>query len=205
MGDYNPIVVFLVVLLAPGIPAYILYSRLPPEKTIVNGPFKGFQVQLTGAFAAYFVLVLLAMSFMVTFLSKRRVWYANEQFVTWIVKGELKFDDSSGAKIGDANITFSPRLVEVRGDGSFFTVVPLPTGMQRNATTMQIDHPLYDPKVVHLSPAASPKGYGTPQALEFDTTDHVINIPDPILLKPKAKGYVEETAYQPQLVPSPGQ
>jgi len=44
-------------LLVPLVPAYILYRNLPSE-TKVSGPFKGLNLQLTGAFAGYFVLVL---------------------------------------------------------------------------------------------------------------------------------------------------
>lgn len=44
-------------LLVPLAPAYILYRKLPSD-TVVKGPFKGLTVQLTGAFAGYFVLVL---------------------------------------------------------------------------------------------------------------------------------------------------
>ncbi len=201
MGDSNLTVVMLIVLLVPGIPAYILYSRLPSEKTIVTGPFQGFKVQLTGAFAAYFVLVMLAMGFMLTYLKGRRSWLPDEDYVTWMVRGNLQFEgDNPQGKLGDAIFTFSPRQMEVRSDGSFYTVVALPTGIPGSATTMQIEHPLYNTAVVHLTKNASPRGYGAPQTLEFDTGGHIINITDPIVLKTRATPYNPQTAYQPQLV-----
>jgi hypothetical protein len=197
MGDYDPIVMILVILLAPGIPAYILYSRLPPERTIVKGPFKGFQLDLTGAFAAYFLLVIVSISFIVTFMSKRRQWYEERaQFETWVVNGKLEGEDSA-APLTDASITFSPRLVEIRSDGSFFTVVSLQTGGPGKSTTMQIEHPLYNTAVVHLSKRASPRGYGSPYKLDIDTVEHEINIMTPIVLKEPPKRYVDTLAYQP--------
>jgi hypothetical protein len=49
-----------VVLLIPLIPAVLIYWTLPPKQTRVTGPFKGLAINLTGAFAGYFLLVLLA-------------------------------------------------------------------------------------------------------------------------------------------------
>ncbi len=43
-------------LLVPLVPAYILYKNLP-SKTSVKGPFKGLNIQLTGSFGGYFLLV----------------------------------------------------------------------------------------------------------------------------------------------------
>jgi hypothetical protein len=46
------------VILLPLIPAFLLYKMLPSE-TWVDGPLKGLKIHLTGAFAAYFVLLLI--------------------------------------------------------------------------------------------------------------------------------------------------
>jgi len=43
-------------LLVPLVPAYILYKNLP-SKTSVKGPFRGLNIQLTGSFGGYFLLV----------------------------------------------------------------------------------------------------------------------------------------------------
>lgn len=48
--------------LIPLIPAYILYKTLPAQ-TSVSGPFKGLTINLSGAFAGYFLLVLIAFAF----------------------------------------------------------------------------------------------------------------------------------------------
>jgi hypothetical protein len=203
MSDYEPIIIMLIILLVPGIPAYILYSRLPHEKTIVTGPFRGLQLHLTGAFAAYFVLVVLAMGFFLTFMSQRSGWSRQADFETWVITGELKSDDPD-ARLTDASITFSPRLLEVRDDGSFFTVLPLQTGGPgKKATTMQIEHPLFSTAVVHLSKGTTGGGYASPYKMEVDTAAKIINITPAIALKAAPNKYVETQAYQPQLVPDP--
>ncbi len=48
--------------LIPLIPAYILYKTLPAQ-TSVSGPFKGLNLNLSGAFAGYFLLVLISFGF----------------------------------------------------------------------------------------------------------------------------------------------
>ena len=53
------IVYLCAILLIPIVPAYILYKLLPNE-TKVSGPFKGLNIQLTGSFGGFFLLVLLS-------------------------------------------------------------------------------------------------------------------------------------------------
>lgn len=47
------------VLLLPLLPAYIIYKFLPASETNVEGPYKKLNLKLKGAFAGYFLLVLL--------------------------------------------------------------------------------------------------------------------------------------------------
>lgn len=49
------------ILLIPLVPAMLLYKFLP-SKTAVDGPFKGLNIKLSGAFSGYFLLVLIAIS-----------------------------------------------------------------------------------------------------------------------------------------------
>ena len=53
------IIALAAVILIPLLPAYLLYKTLPAT-AVVQGPFKGLNVNLQGAFGGYFVLVLLA-------------------------------------------------------------------------------------------------------------------------------------------------
>ncbi len=56
----NDIIIHLIIIVClPIIPAFIFYKFLPGEgKTFAKGPFKGLNIQLTGAFAGYFVVLL---------------------------------------------------------------------------------------------------------------------------------------------------
>ena len=62
MENFNLLFYLAIVLLIPLLPAFILYKFLP-SKTMVNGPFKGLNLNLTGAFGGYFLLVLISIAF----------------------------------------------------------------------------------------------------------------------------------------------
>jgi len=53
------ITILTTLLLLPLIPAFIIYKFLP-SKTAVKGPFKGLNINLTGAFGGYFLLVIIS-------------------------------------------------------------------------------------------------------------------------------------------------
>jgi hypothetical protein len=59
MDNYALLLHLATVLLVPLFPAFILYKFLP-SKTMINGPFKGLNLNLTGAFGGYFLLVLVS-------------------------------------------------------------------------------------------------------------------------------------------------
>lgn len=50
------------ILLVPIIPAYILYKFLPASETDVSGPYQGLSLKLKGAFAGYFLLVIVGLA-----------------------------------------------------------------------------------------------------------------------------------------------
>lgn len=59
MPNYELLLHLSTVLIVPLLPAFILYKFLP-SKTMVTGPFKGLNLNLTGAFGGYFLLVLIS-------------------------------------------------------------------------------------------------------------------------------------------------
>lgn len=84
----NDLVLITFTILLPLTPAYILYKALP-AKTKVFGPFKGLNIQLSGAFAGYFLLVLVIMGFVST-----RANPPDPTHEVWKVTGKLNLDSS---------------------------------------------------------------------------------------------------------------
>jgi hypothetical protein len=58
-------VILTTLLLLPLVPAFIIYKFLP-SKTVVKGPFKGLNINLTGAFGGYFLLVIISIGLIYT-------------------------------------------------------------------------------------------------------------------------------------------
>jgi hypothetical protein len=60
------------ILLLPIIPAYILYKFLPASETDVSGPYQGLSLKLKGAFAGYFLLVLIAVALQYVIMNNKQ-------------------------------------------------------------------------------------------------------------------------------------
>lgn len=69
----NELIIYLAALfIIPLLPAFILYKFLP-SRTNVTGPFKGLDLKLTGAFAGYFILVLVGSTIFFTLYNKQNI------------------------------------------------------------------------------------------------------------------------------------
>ena len=80
------LVYMIVLVLLPIIPAYVLYRTLP-SRAIVKGPFKGLNIQLSGAFAGYFIVLLVVFSFFHT-----RPKPLTTQYEIWTITGNIGYE-----------------------------------------------------------------------------------------------------------------
>lgn len=81
------------ILLIPVIPAYILYKFLPASRADVSGPYKGLSLKLKGAFAGYFLLVLVGIALQYVIMNNRQ-----ERKIE-ALSSELENKDSSIAQL----------------------------------------------------------------------------------------------------------
>jgi len=137
-------VFFLVVVLLPLIPAYLLY-RVLPSQAEVEGPWQGLKIKLTGAFASYFLLVV---TLLVTVGSP-------PTYDVWTIQGQMRFSDQPAATFDEGMVRFTvkPPGLTVQPNGRFrFTVfrVPDPSGEPRLPLVI-IEHPGYLPYGIDLS------------------------------------------------------
>ena len=58
----NFFLVLAAILIIPVIPAFIIYKFLPASDTDVSGPYQGLSLKLKGAFAGYFLLVIVGLA-----------------------------------------------------------------------------------------------------------------------------------------------
>ena len=100
--------IFLILL--PIVPAYLLFTTLP-GKAAVAGPLKGFRINLSGAFAAYFSLVVLLLS---TF----SLWNPAPPPLKWTVVGQV-VDAATSEPIPVIELRLTPPNQHTDGDGCF--------------------------------------------------------------------------------------
>ena len=99
-------------LFGPFIPAFILFKALP-SKAVAKGPFHGLRLDLSGAFAGYFVLVLLVYGYLFNVRPT-----APDPGEMWLVKGHLKLAPSDSSRLEQTAIqTFPPAAIA--NDGEF--------------------------------------------------------------------------------------
>lgn len=105
-----------ITLILPIFPAYVLYRALPAgRKTRVGGPWKGLNIQLTGAFAGYFLLFISMLGFI-----SLRPEPVDHRYDVWEVKGKLALEGkNSSLKDAHFSISSQPAAVNIYPDGSF--------------------------------------------------------------------------------------
>ncbi len=79
------IVVLLIVILVPIIPAYLLFKFLP-STAVADGPLQGLKINLTGGFGGYFLIFLTLIGI--------RSSFEGTTYEMWAVHGELIASDT---------------------------------------------------------------------------------------------------------------
>jgi hypothetical protein len=126
------------ILLLPLLPAYIIYKFLPESETNVEGPYKKLNLKLKGAFAGYFLLVLLSLGLQYVFLNNQQdkqikgllqsiqdssevmnayraqIEASKNPVVDWKIKGLVKPGDKEGTRF-----FFDDGTTSKNPDGSF--------------------------------------------------------------------------------------
>ncbi|MCH8032849.1 MAG: hypothetical protein IH950_03690 [Bacteroidetes bacterium] len=113
------------IFLLPVIPAYVLYKTFP-SNTIVKGPFKGLDINLSGAFAGYFLLVLIAVGMVIQAPSEEP-----DHYEIWKINGNVgsrsvrisPFTGDTTIKIDASGINLeirpAPSEFKIDSDGGF--------------------------------------------------------------------------------------
>ena len=169
------LVIVVVIVLVPLVPAWILYRYLP-SRTLVTGPFKGLQLKLTGAFAGYFVIALFCFGVIRSYVEPVRA----DLNTRYVLQGRAQL---AGA---DGDLLDSRRL----------SLVLLPRGFSREreaADTIRWDFSLRAPTdssgTVHWPYEAIQLEYPgyLPQRIDFpdfQQAEEVFTLPETVVLEP---------------------
>lgn len=146
-----------VILLLPIIPAYLLFKALKSTGSLA-GSWHGFDLQLGGAFAGYFALVLLV-------LYTHGIWGTPTMYV---VEGRVV--NEAGEPLDLSTVSLTPPLIKTLPDGEFtvyFAPIPGPAGNveypmisvnQKEYQTVNIPLDPYHPDLIPKSLTVTRKG-----------------------------------------------
>jgi len=187
-----------VVTLLPLIPAYVLFATLKSQAR-VSGPLSGFKVQLSGSFAAYFVVLLVLWQGLAAEIEK-------SHYHTWTVTVEVKFVSSGQPPdYGQIVSYMRPPELPVQKDGTFEFQVPvrvLPNGnLEWPQLSMEV--PGFEPGIIHLYEPSRKPAYGTRLLKEdYDKANRAIALKEPVVIRAKteSKPYDPTKAEKPVLL-----
>ncbi|HYK90527.1 MAG TPA: hypothetical protein VE398_17270 [Acidobacteriota bacterium] len=170
----------LLILLLPLIPAFVLF-RFLPSTADVTGPFKGLTLKLGGAFAGYFVTVLL--SWQVAKSMAEPTWSDN-----WNVVAQITFDGPQAAHppASQAVVLVKPPTADIDSNGQLQMMVPVPR-VHNGAVDLQrliVAFDGYETVNIPLDPDRKHLGLFGRQDFQvtFDDENHRILIGKPIVL-----------------------
>jgi len=171
----------LLILLLPLLPAFLLFRFLPSSSAVVDGPFKGFNIKLGGAFGGYIVAVFLSWYIASSLLAP--TWSDN-----WNVVARLQFVGATGAKPSptEAFVLVHPPTPDIDSNGTLQLMVPIPRVHNSGAELQRlivaydgyetVNVPL-DPDQRHVATYG-----GTDYQVKYDEKNHQITICQPIVL-----------------------
>jgi hypothetical protein len=174
-------VYMLLILLLPLIPAFVLFRFLPSTAN-VQGPFKGLTLKLGGAFAGYFVTVLLSWQVAKSMLEP--TWSDN-----WNVVAQITFEGAPGnhPPASQAIVLVKPPTADIDpGTGQLQMKLPVPR-VHTGAADLQrliVAFDGYETVNVPLDPDGQHLGLFGRQDFDvkFDNKNHWIVIGKPIVL-----------------------
>ena len=176
-------------ILLPVVPAFLLYRVLPSgeqpkgERDQVTGVFQGLQIKLGGAFAGYFLVLLIANSYVRTNLSNE-----SSEYDFWTVEGRVEIEPGLHR---DLQFAIKPPLPQPEPNGQFVVRdVPVPKNPTGVSPTLVIMLDNHDPATVTLS---ENRKLGDDYGIEFNSKEKKITIRNRIVLREQAEnsGYNE--------------
>jgi hypothetical protein len=161
--------------LLPLVPAYILFKVLKSTGK-VGGPLYGLKLQLGGAFAGYFALLLVLLAAFKAYIVPPPV------HVVWTVRGQIVDDKQQPVDVTSDSFTLLPASPPpISADKGQFSVNFIPDPQDGGGViypTVIISYQDYVPKPVHLDGSTAKQ-----ESLVWDNVHHVITVPPIALVK----------------------
>lgn len=160
------ITILLLITLVPIVPAFILFKFLPATAA-VTGPFKGLRIDLSGSFAAYFLVFFVLVGIRHNF---------DTDYEMWMVRGRIiQADVGASPYIDPRFVTFSVPALKSDADGNFSISFVRTSDHEFDFPYMYISIPGYSPKAFFLGPK-SENTQGALLPANIDPKTRVIDI-----------------------------
>jgi hypothetical protein len=166
------------VILMPIIPAFLLFRLIPGNQADVQGPFKGFNLKLGGAFAGYFVVMLVAYAFWNDVLQPSQVQ-------NWSVRGIVSLQQNvtgTQPSVTTVQMRMKPPHANIDNDGGKFAFV-LPIDRRHDSAwdvpNLILSCPGYETLSLELDPDGrhlASYGDSARQGVQLDTKRHEIDL-----------------------------
>jgi len=169
----------VVTLAVPMLPAFLLFKYLPSTGSLKSKTiFKGSEIKLGGAFAAYLILFLV-------------IWPSRPKdahhYHSWTVYGHVQLNhapNETSPSEREVTARITPPKFEVENGGDFAFDIPVPedeNGVPQYPD-LQINLPEYAGVTVRLTKSKAESFGGLDMKQEFDDTNRVIHLLSPIVL-----------------------
>jgi hypothetical protein len=149
------LIILVSVVLLPIVPAYLLFKALP-SSAIVSGPLQGLNINLGGAFAGYFAVVVLV-------ISTHNIVFPPPPpplppaYQVWEISGQVTDQDGNAIEPLDIkDIALSPPIFQSSPGGNFtltFATMPAPGGGMKYPI-LTVSHPNFQVMTIPLEPSA---------------------------------------------------
>lgn len=180
------------IVLTPLIPAYILFKTLKTTAEVSGKEFMGFQVQLGGAFAGYFVVLLLLVH---TFSDSI---HPPKTQTVYHLKGQVVDDQNQGVALTEDSFALIPAqrpMVSTSKNGEFdlsFIIDP----DDASYPSVEVSYGDFLPTDLVLDPTDVSAPHTPPLKIKRNDAEHIIYV-ESIPLRRAAQGEVHVSAAQP--------
>jgi hypothetical protein len=176
--------ILALVILLPIIPSFLLFKALPAGADL-GGLFQGMDLKLSGAFAAYFALVLLI-------LSTHSIWNPPVYYQVWQVSGTVTDEGGNAIQpLDPQDVSLQPPSFQPQLAGAFklsFSTIP-GQGNSEDYPVLMVGHKDYTAVNIDLDPASG----DTSSNIKWDKEHHKIKITRLILRR--------NSPYNPTVIP----
>jgi hypothetical protein len=164
--------------LLPLVPSILIYLIFPKTETALKGPFSGLTVRASGAFAAYFIVLLAT----IPLLLRQNNNLEGLLHPTWTITGSIQLEDEDGNRLKFNNrgespfkIDLDPRLVYPIGTDGF--KVKVPEREDNSVPTLLITYPDF------ASYTLDPNNPDAGDNVKIDNSKKLIEVTSPIVLR----------------------